>query len=366
MSHICFVAPYAYGYLKPNSGAPVGGAERQQYLLGDKIKSLGHDVTFITYNFNQNENEIVNGKSLLSCIRNPHKGASALEVLYDIYAAMHKSDADVYYSRGNPKLGIITYICSKIVGKPHIYCIANEDDISRDNQSNTEKMMDYIFRKAMSGSTVLSQTENQRRILRHNYDIESIVLPNSYYVPPEEELKSHSERENVIWVGTIDKIQKRPHLYLDLAERTPDLDFLLIGDGKDKEYKKSIIDRAEKMPNVSYEGFVPPDQINKYYRDAIALVNTSSFEGFPNTYLEAWHYGTPVLALEFSLNGALASKDIGFLEPNLNECGKILKTLEENQERFNEISQRSREYFISNYDIDTISLKFEAIVNDLA
>jgi len=42
---------------------------------------------------------------------------------------------------------------------------------------------------------------------------------------------------------------------------------------------------------------VDPDEIHDYYRDAHCLVSTSAHEGFPNTFLEAWRVGTPVVSL---------------------------------------------------------------------
>jgi glycosyltransferase involved in cell wall biosynthesis len=38
---------------------------------------------------------------------------------------------------------------------------------------------------------------------------------------------------------------------------------------------------------------------------AVALVSTSSHEGMPNTFVEAWGHGVPVLTLSFDSDGVV-------------------------------------------------------------
>lgn len=62
--------------------------------------------------------------------------------------------------------------------------------------------------------------------------------------------------------------------------------------------ERNIRNKAEALDNVNFTGFVPPDEIHEYYRRASLLVCTSEYEDFPNTFLEAWRYATPVVTLK--------------------------------------------------------------------
>jgi glycosyltransferase involved in cell wall biosynthesis len=132
--------------------------------------------------------------------------------------------------------------------------------------------------------------------LQEHYDVASTVVPNGY--PLADCYPPFEEREFFLWVGRLNRDQKRPHLFLDVAEKLPDKKFKLIGPkGDDDEYVEHLMERIGRLENVEYRGTVPPDQISEYYKKAVALVSTSKYEGFPNTFLEAWRVQTPVLSL---------------------------------------------------------------------
>ena len=55
---------------------------------------------------------------------------------------------------------------------------------------------------------------------------------------------------------------------------------------------------------------MPYRDVSAFYSRARVLVNTSDVEGFPNTYLQAWASGTPVVAF-FDPDGVIAREGLG-------------------------------------------------------
>jgi len=53
---------------------------------------------------------------------------------------------------------------------------------------------------------------------------------------------------------------------------------------------------AQALPNVRFLGPVPFHDVRRLFERARMLVGTSEIEGVPNTYLQAWGHGTPVVA----------------------------------------------------------------------
>ena len=49
--------------------------------------------------------------------------------------------------------------------------------------------------------------------------------------------------------------------------------------------------------NIEYHSFILPERIRRFYRQAKGLICTSKYEGFSNTFLEAFSCGTPVYTL---------------------------------------------------------------------
>src|SRR5207237_10398780 len=53
---------------------------------------------------------------------------------------------------------------------------------------------------------------------------------------------------------------------------------------------------ASRRPNLVFHGRLSYHDTNALYARARLLVNTSEVEGFPNTYLQAWINGVPVIS----------------------------------------------------------------------
>jgi glycosyltransferase involved in cell wall biosynthesis len=58
-----------------------------------------------------------------------------------------------------------------------------------------------------------------------------------------------------------------------------------------------IATATQKVSNLIFHGFVPYHKVNEYFSRASLFVNTSSIEGFPNTFIQAWMHYTPVVGL---------------------------------------------------------------------
>ena len=69
---------------------------------------------------------------------------------------------------------------------------------------------------------------------------------------------------------------------------------------------------------MTFHGAVPYRDAGALYSRARVLVNTSDVEGFPNTYLQAWASGTPVVAFSIRMESSRA-KD------SARQCGMRMR-----------------------------------------
>jgi len=101
-------------------------------------------------------------------------------------------------------------------------------------------------------------------------------------------------------------------LFIELASRLPQYEFVMVGGPRKSQ--ESIFDemrvRAERVPNLHLTGGVPYKEVGKYFAGAKVFVNTSSIEGFPNTYMQAWCRGVPVIAT-FDADGLISKYGLG-------------------------------------------------------
>jgi glycosyltransferase involved in cell wall biosynthesis len=112
--------------------------------------------------------------------------------------------------------------------------------------------------------------------------------------------------EAFVWAGGAASY-KRPGELLDLAEAVPEARFVMVLAGRDDR----VAQRAARLPNVELHGALPRAELLERLDRAIAIVNTSEFEGMPNTFLEAWARGVPALSLAIDPDGLLAGRGLG-------------------------------------------------------
>lgn len=358
-THVCFICPYVYGYLKPGSRKTVGGAERQQHLIASRLQETGHEVSFITFADDSEPYERLDGFDVWKTLPRTNSVRQTATVLYKLLRSIRRVDADVYYVRGNPPLCILTSYGCTLLGEPLVYCVANDSNIELARLSNHHGMFQYTLPKlayvdaVRRADAVVAQTTHQQQLLERVFGIDSQVVPNVYPVPDDDKLVAAADREFVLWVGSLDRDQKKPMRFVRLAERLPAVEFVLIGWTPDEAFRAEIRKRADALPNLRFEGFVPPDEIDRYYRQAAMFVNTSEYEGFPNTFLEAWRFGVPVVSLHHTLDGLLSAGEVGLHAGSTDRLTEQVEQLWADPERAAELGHNGRAYLRENYAVDT-------------
>ena len=80
------------------------------------------------------------------------------------------------------------------------------------------------------------------------------------------------------------------------------------------------------------------------YRDASALLCTSAYEGFPNTFLEAWSHGIPVVST-IDPDGLIATRGLGAVADDPKALAASIRELLASPAQWDEASARARNYF---------------------
>ncbi|TIL72622.1 MAG: glycosyltransferase family 4 protein [Mesorhizobium sp.] len=142
---------------------------------------------------------------------------------------------------------------------------------------------------------------------------------------------------DAIWIANI-RTSKQLHLFLDLAEALPRLRFAVIGgfDASVSSMQQAALrERIRTLKNLTFYGPKRDDEVMALLSNAKALVNTSSDEGFPNTMLEAWSVGVPVVSLSVDPGGVIEQQGIGFVSRTVTQLAhdvdRIVRTKSLNQ-----------------------------------
>lgn len=100
-------------------------------------------------------------------------------------------------------------------------------------------------------------------------------------------------RCRVVTAGTV-KNSKNPELFVELARRYRDAEFVWFGDGQSRS---SLIRKATSMglTNLTFAGSLPPEELADEFRKSSIFVLTSHSEGVPKVTQEAAACGLPVV-----------------------------------------------------------------------
>ena len=103
---------------------------------------------------------------------------------------------------------------------------------------------------------------------------------------------------DVLWVGSCSEV-KQPELVLELARALPSCSFryVLSATENNELYEQKILPGIKAIENIESLGEIQYSEIDRVYSRAKLLICTSAYEGFPNTFLQAWQHGVPVVSL---------------------------------------------------------------------
>ena len=114
-----------------------------------------------------------------------------------------------------------------------------------------------------------------------------------------------------LWVASAQPL-KQPGLFLDLAARLPERRFVMICPLKqDRAFWERTRARAAALPNVEFHPLVPYHTVQMFFHRARVFVNTSDYEGFPNTFLQAGLGRAALLSLRVDPDGMIAREGAG-------------------------------------------------------
>jgi glycosyltransferase involved in cell wall biosynthesis len=79
-----------------------------------------------------------------------------------------------------------------------------------------------------------------------------------------------------------------------IQQRFPEARLILVGDGPERAHVHEVA-RSLALANVQFEGFVQPTEMGHWYDEADVYLNASSIDNMPNSIIEAFASGLPVV-----------------------------------------------------------------------
>ena len=275
-------------------------------------------------------------------------------------------NADIYLVPGNSQYTAeVAFYCKKRQ-KKFVFIGASEMDFYPEYKKKNGADIYGVPYEMKTYSIVnahghIVQNPSQQVMLKDGYGINSTVIKTPIDVTPW--FPVPKKRCNILWVGKSDEQVKQPSIVFKLARELPEYLFTIVmNKAIEKVYQQCLLE-ASKLANVTLIEKVPFEEIERFFAEARLHVNTSSFEGFPNTFLQAAKYGIPTVSLQVDPAGMLSEHHCGLVAggdyPTFKEQ---VRTLMSNHDVYSLYYDTSRKYIHDHHNKNIIATEFERVL----
>ena len=357
-------------------GERMGGSEYQTLLIAEGPADLGHEVIFLVTDAAKegetktNELRVMEAPGWRSVGWRTHQES--------VTETLRQTDPDICYVRVFEEIATIVPWCKKAsvpvvsvsasakTANPFLLGYHPVETLAHLRSLQTFRHLRSFF-SIRSSSVHVCNTRALKQQMRRWFPRKRInVIYNGSPVPPPEEVH-HESSGQVIWVNNL-KRWKRPEVFVELARRLPQYDFVMIGKiSAGRRYTRQTTTALENAPdNLRYLGPLPLAQVNTMIADSDLLLYTSlPVEGFGNSFLQAWFRGVPTLSLSFDLDGILEREGVGRCAMTFEELVADVEELMADESLRGAMGARARQYAVGHHSARTMVADYERLFGGL-
>jgi glycosyltransferase involved in cell wall biosynthesis len=328
-----------------------GGFGRATRTIGRELARLGYDVhAVVPLRNEQRPVEELDGITVHGFP--PMRPWEARKLLKDI-------DADIYHSC-EPSMA--TYFAQQVrPHRKHMVTVRDPRDsrdwwmeFTRPSLSYLQVIHNYLYennplvrRSVVRMDAIYTIAKclvpKVKRMYRPNVDPE--FLPTPVHVPT-----SYRKNENptVCYMARLDR-RKRPELFLSLAAKFPDVEFIAAGMSRDAKYERYLRDKYAHLPNLEMTGFIDQFSSDRHavtLEQSWTMVNTATREALPNSFIEAMSFGCAILS---AVNPDNVASEFGHHAVNDDFAAGLSALLAEDRWKTN--GRRGYEYTLSTFEM---------------
>lgn len=368
--NICIIAHNAYGNISGKTGGFIGGVEWQTTILAKWLSGQGHKVTMVTWDEGGEKEESYFGVRVLKICK-ANDGLKGLRFFHpkwtSLTRALRIADSDLYYHNcGECVTGQVALWCKKN-NKKLIFSAASNADCDKNLPELNTKLEKWLYRYGLRNAELrIVQTFKQKEMLSKNFNLDSTVIPMPCQSASNksETIRNGFSKKHVLWVGRISPV-KRPALFLEVARMCPDFQFDMVGPFYSDNFSDIIAKKASNIPNLKIYGGMDRESLEEMYKKADCLCCTSEYEGFPNTFLEAWSHGLPIVST-FDPDKIVERNGLGCIAITGEDIALAIKTVFFNLNKYSNYSKRAYDYVNKFHRAEKVMPIFESIFLELA
>lgn len=305
---ILFLSSYAHLVLERSTSRVSGGAELQVALLSRELARRGHDVVIVGGDTGQQDGIVIEGVKIRSGGQF-HSGnpAAMLGSIPRICSVIQEERPNWVFLLGWTAWMAMIVALRGLLGYRAGFICGLDSELTGDFRRENP-LRGGLFEWGVSHCDLrYAMTEHQRALFtKRGWSCEmyrNLILPRAFE-------QAGGKNVDFLWVSRCQPV-KRPQIFLDLVEAMPGSSFEMVCPREDAELWESVAKRAASLPNLRFIEKVPYHEIQSHYDNARVFVNTSEWEGWPNSFIQAGLGRTALLSLAVNPDGIFERFGLG-------------------------------------------------------
>ena len=365
---LCLVAHFAYGALTGSTDGHIGGVERQVALMSKWLAARGHHVSVVTWEENGPQEEVIDGVRVLKVCRRD-AGLPLTRFFHPRWTglnrALREADAQVYYQNCAEVVTGQVALWARRNDRRFVFSVASDPETDPALPVHRSLRERWLYRYGLTHADQrLVQTQAQRSALEQGFGLSSKVQKMPTAVNPDLDIAAllaiRDAAPRVLWIGRFDPV-KNVELLFEVAERLPAVHFDVVGgEDQDPDYAERMMRQGERLPNVELHGRCGPAEVQAMLGRSSLLLCTSLHEGFPNTFIESWSYGRPIVST-VDPDELIQRLQIGAIAEGAQALSEAIAGFIEHPRKLDEASHTAREYFLAHHELERAMQAFEQV-----
>jgi len=348
---------------------PSGGAVRQVLAWAKGLNEIGIKTSIMGPH---DEPEYFEKYDNIIIPYQLNKGVRILRYFYiripRIIIGLYKSKADyIYFGIPGHTAGLLALL-TKILRKKFILRISSNKHVNEIRGKRRDVVRSLFFRFGFHFSNyIICQNDYQFARLRELYPDKTYKLKNPFIGAVSDHYLPVGQRKYIVWIGRFTYAKNVP-LLLRIAQSLPDVTFKIAGNldlyPENDDY--AFIKELHTLPNVILTGFLKNEDIVNLLRESYLLLNTSYYEGFSNTFLEAFSVGTPVFSrAQADPDNIIRNNKLGYVYNNIDDLKEYINNIINDTKEYDAIATNCIQYMKTNHNLMKQTYEFlNIIIND--
>jgi glycosyltransferase involved in cell wall biosynthesis len=297
----------------PGRGVAPGGAEVQISMLARELARRGVRVAVVALEPGPAFRRVVDGVHVIAISTRAraraHGYIGKIGSLVKIVRLILSLRTRVLVQRNADLITGVLALLASLGGYSFAYSSANVIDFDfGDLEPNRVKVRLYELGVSRAAHVIVQTAEQVdlcgKRFHRSSTLIRSIAEPAPSASQP---------AEAFLWVGRLTGY-KRPDVLIELARRLPESRFRMVAP-RNRNDPPALVEMVEaagrELPNLELLPSRPRAELGALIDTAVAVINTSEYEGMSNVILEAWARGVPAVTFSHDPDNLIEHRGLG-------------------------------------------------------